>query len=374
MSRYSQRKRRLQAAEEAANWLFTLQSEEASSAERAKFIDWLREAPLHVAELLHACRLQHDLAACIKWHEIRPHGQQDNPVVHLLPVVNRRRSRTTAVSSFLGRHAVLVTVSVAAIAVLSAAVAIRLGQTVISTQSGERREVTLADGSIVDLAPNSDVRVRLRAKRRLVSLERGEALFHVSKNPRRPFIVTAENTSVRAVGTAFDVARRAGGVAVTVVEGRVSVTTQKSLVAGLLVDGLKAGQAETPIRLSLGANQQVVVSASTGDATPVRQVQGEAEVAWATDQLNFNNEPVGEVASRFNLYNHIQIRILDPALAARRVSGSFRTTDPESFVAFIKSVAGVTIVHQDQDVLVLGAPPQGASAPKGAPATATLNR
>jgi transmembrane sensor len=346
-----------------------LQSEEASGPERAEFIDWLRESPLHVAELLHACRLQRDLSAFPKWHEIKAHDQQDSPVVRLRSVVNGRRSRAAAVGSFLRRHGVLATASVLAVAALSAAAAIRLGQTVITTQWGERREVTLADGSIVDLAPSSDVRVRLLAKRRLVSLNRGEALFHVAKNPKRPFIVTADNTSVRAVGTAFDVARRAGGVAVTVVEGRVSVTTQASLVPRI-----KAGRGEPPIRLSLGANQQVVVSSSTGDATPVRQVQGEAEVAWATNQLDFDNEPVAEVASRFNLYNHTQIRVLDQALAARRVSGSFRTTDPESFVAFIKSVAGVTIVRQDHDTIVLGTPPQGASAPKGAPATTNLHR
>ncbi len=358
VSRYNRKKRRLEAAEEAARWLFTLQSEEASSPERAEFIDWVRESPLHVAELLHACRLQRDLSAFTKWHEIQAHDQQGTPVVHLLSVVNRRRTPAAVVGSFLGRHVVLATVGVVAIAALSAAVAIRLGQTVISTQWGERREVTLADGSIVDLAPNSDVRVRLQAKRRLVSLDRGEAMFHVAKNPNRPFIVSAESTSVRAVGTAFDVARRAGGVAVTVVEGRVSVTTQTSLTAGL-----KAGRAQTPIRLSLGANQQVVVSSSTGDATPVRQVQGEAEVAWVTDQLDFDNESVAEVASRFNLYNHTQIQLSDQMLAARRVSGSFKATDPESFVAFIKSVAGVTIVRQGDDVILLATPPKGASAP-----------
>lgn len=358
MSRYRRRERRLEVAEEAAHWLLTLQSEQASSTERAEFIDWLRESPLHVAEMLHACRLQRDLSAFTGWHEIQAHNQQRDAVVHLLSAVNRRRSPAAVVGSFLGRHVVFATVGVVAIAALCAVIAIRLGQTVISTQSGERREVTLADGSIVDLAPNSDVRVRLQARRRLVSLERGEALFHVAKNPNRPFIVSAERTSIRAVGTAFDVARRAGGVAVTVVEGRVSVTTQT-----LLTGGARTGRGDVPMRLSLDANQQVVVSSSTGDATPVREVQGEAEVAWATDQLDFDNESVAEVVSRFNLYNHTQIRVADPTLAARRVSGSFKATDPESFVAFIKSVAGVTIVRQGDDVILLGTPPKGASAP-----------
>ncbi len=357
MSPYRPKNRRIEVAEEAASWLFTLQSKETSNTERAEFIDWLRESPLHVAELLHACRLQRNLTAFTRWHEIQAHSHQYNPVVRPLSVASRQRSCAAMVGSFLRRHAVLATVGAVAVVALSTAIAIRLGQTVISTQWGERREVTLADGSIVDLAPNSYVRVRLQTKRRLVTLERGEALFHVAKNPNRPFIVSAESTSVRAVGTAFDVARRDGGIAVTVVEGRVSVTTQPSLT-----EEMEFGRAETPIRLSLGADEQVVVSSATGNATPVRRVQGEAEVAWATDQLDFDNESVGEVASRFNLHNHTQIRISDQTLAARRISGSFKATDPESFVAFIKSVAGVTIMRQGDDV-ILGTPSEGAEAP-----------
>jgi transmembrane sensor len=126
--------------------------------------------------------------------------------------------------------------------------------------------------------------------------------------------------------------------------------------------GVKSSRPETPIGLSLGANEQVVVSSSTGNAAPVRQVQGEAEIAWATDQLDFDNESVTEVANRFNLYNHTQIRISDPTLAARRISGSFKATDPQSFAAFIKSVAGITIMRQG-DVILLGTPAKRPSAP-----------
>jgi transmembrane sensor len=365
MSGYSQKERRLQAAEQAANWLLTLQSADVSDTQRAEFIDWLRESPLHVAELLHACRLQRDLSGFSKWNEIQAQDWQEAQVVSLPPRV--RGSPVSMARRFMGQRAIVAAASVAVIAALSAVIVVHLEQTVIGTQWGERREVTLADGSIVELAPDSEVRVRLKPAVRLVSLDRGEALFHVAKNSKRPFIVTAENTSVRAVGTAFDVARRRGGVAVTVVEGRVSVTTETSpapsaVATGSLVPKTGTQLTAAPIALSLEADQQVVISSSTGDATPVRQVQSEAEVAWVTDQLNFDNEPVAEVATRFNRYNRTQIKVNDQTLAARRVSGSFRANDPESFVAFIRSVAGATVAHKDTDVIVLGPPPARADA------------
>lgn len=54
---------------------------------------------------------------------------------------------------------------------------------------------------------------------RRVQLEHGRALFRVTKNAQRPFLVNADNTSVRAGGTAFGVETGRRGVVVTVASG-----------------------------------------------------------------------------------------------------------------------------------------------------------
>jgi transmembrane sensor len=352
---FERRNRRLQAAQEAADWLLALQADEASDADRAEFIDWLRESSVHVAELLHVARLHRGLATFGHWSEII--GQPEraelraervvtlSPPLHQALAGERRRRLVT------GRR-LAVAAAVAAIGVAAALFAMRFGGTLISTQSGERREVTLADGSAVDLAPDSEIRVRLLTQERLVLLGRGEVLFHVASNPRRPFIVTAADTQVRAVGTAFDVQRRPDDVAVTVVEGVVSVTTRAP-----------NGHAARAAPLSLAAGNRVVISTATGAAGAVRRVRGGTAIAWVTNQLSFDNEPVADVVSSFNRYNQLQIQVLDPTLAGRRISGSFRTTDPESFVAFIKSVTGVAVVHRSANVILLGSRPAAVGAP-----------
>jgi transmembrane sensor len=346
---FERRNRRLQASQEAADWLLALQADEVSDADRAEFIDWLRESSLHVAELLHVGRLHRGLATFSRWREIRGQPEGVEPpasrVVALPPPLHRTLAGERRRGFVTGRR-LAVAAAVAAIGVAAALFAVRFGGTLISTQSGERREVTLADGSAVDLAPDSEVRVRLRTQERLVLLDRGEALFHVAHNPRRPFIVTAAGTQVRAVGTAFDVQRRPDDIAVTVVEGVVSVTTRSS-----------NGRAARAAALSLAAGNQVVISTATGAAGAVHRVRGETAVAWVTNQLNFDNEPVSDVVSSFNHYNQLQIQVLDPSLAMRRISGSFRTTDPESFVAFIKSVTGVAVVREGTHVILLGSRP-----------------
>src|ERR1700722_13354621 len=76
---------RANAAGQAAQWLVAIQSEELSIKERADFIDRMRESPLHLSELLHACRVHRHLRACRKWDEMAAMSDHDTArVVNLL--------------------------------------------------------------------------------------------------------------------------------------------------------------------------------------------------------------------------------------------------------------------------------------------------
>jgi transmembrane sensor len=342
---------RRRIADEAALWLLTLQSEVLSAAQRAEFIDWLRASPLHISEMLWACQVQRDLAAWQGWrHMAQIDDAQSSQIVTLLrgPEVGApgRPARQRL------RNGLLLAGSVAMLCLLGILVFTWFDTTVLRTELGERRETTLADGSVVDLAPGTELVVRYRSRERLIALNHGEALFHVAKNPGRPFIVQAALTRVRAVGTVFNVESRDRGVAVTVVEGRVAVCQQ---TAPHTADSTAGADA-----LSLGADEQVSISPA-GRATAVRKVQSDVEVGWASGQLVFENETIAEIARRFNLYNRTQIQVLDTTLAAQRISGMFRASDPESFVAFVRLVAGAKVAQRDSNHITLGSPPQANS-------------
>jgi transmembrane sensor len=227
-------------------------------------------------------------------------------------------------------------------AAIAATVALAVGiyalnssDTVLRTQLGERREMALADGSEVALAPNTQLRVNFTSRGRSITLDYGEAFFHVSKDPNRPFIVSSAHARAQALGTSFSVEDRGDTAVVTVIEGRVAVK------------GPEPGTAD----VALGANQRITVS-HRGTA-PVRQVDGRVELAWSQGQLVFDNETVATIVSRFNDYNKLKIRVTDPNLAAQRISGVFRATDPESFVAFLESVDGLTARRDGATELVI---------------------
>jgi len=75
----TEQERRTRAAHDAAAWLLRLESDATSVHERAEFVDWLRESPLHVAEMLRLARLQRSLGRFSRWHEVDSQLLGDEP-------------------------------------------------------------------------------------------------------------------------------------------------------------------------------------------------------------------------------------------------------------------------------------------------------
>lgn len=322
--------RRRAATEQAAAWLVALRGGRLSAGERGEFVDWLRESPVHIAEMLRVSQIDQALGGFSRWGEIPTAERTVDNVVRLLPEAQHpppRRTRLAMVSRAIAAGLAIVVVAT------GGWLALKEKSTVVRTQLAERREMTLADGSVVNVAPLSELRIRFTSDRRSIELLEGHVLFDVAKDPRRPFVVEAGEATVRAVGTSFDVERAPQGVRVTVIEGRVSVVRRDTESGG---DAVAPSGASAQVLLA--ANEEVVVPAR-GAAPAVREVNGAAQAAWATGTLVFEDETVAEVVRRFNLHNRAQIQILDPRLGGRRISGTFKASDPESFVDFIRATS-----------------------------------
>jgi transmembrane sensor len=328
--------RRALVSAEAAEWWVRLQSQGVEHAGRAQFVDWLRESHIHVAEMLRVAQVHGALDQFKHWARIATDGaREDSAVVPLIAAVEIRPEiiRWPAWKRLLPSAAVLAAALVA-VAILWP----RLPGKVIVTDRGDRREVVLNDGSILLIDPQTQVRIQYSSESRRVMLDSGRALFRVAQIPGRPFLVQADQTMVRALGTTFGVERQSKGVVVTVAEGKVAVLSPSS--------------GKLPPRIELIADQQLTVP-HIGQVAPVRKVDGERELAWAQGRLVFANDQVKEVLKQFNRYNRVQLQVTDAALASRPVSGVFSASDPESFIAFIQSVAPVRVErHGDQDIVL----------------------
>jgi transmembrane sensor len=379
--------RRDRVAEEAAEWWVLLEGD-VSRTDRERYVDWLRESSVHVAEMLRVAQVHGALEQFQRWSGIPIDGSRegDDSVVRLPNSERRMELRKDTLEQRPRRRAVAW--GMAAMLVVAAGLAAILlmqsrGQT-IQTDRGERREVALADGSVIQVDPETRLRVKYEDHARRVLLERGRALFHVAKNAERPFLVEANNTTVRAVGTAFAVERQYESIVVTVAEGKVAVFPAHSPATPLPITPSRSGsadihgkaapgasiptatsvssgdaqaqhafQSEPPPPLTgaapeifLTANQQVTVSES-GSAEAVTVVDSSRALSWADGRLVLENRSVADAIREFNRYNRIQIVIHDPQLAHRPISGVFNAADPESFIAFLSSVARVHVTRGD---------------------------
>ncbi|HEY6922353.1 MAG TPA: FecR domain-containing protein [Steroidobacteraceae bacterium] len=342
---YRDRQRRA-TVEAAAEWVLRLQEQKLTRSERVEYVRWLRESPLHVAEMLRASHVHGELADFPHWNEIAPVDVSSPEIAviqlsetHDLSIADTRPGR----SSWSWRR---ISALAAGLAVLGIALVYfaNFRPRVIDTAAGESLTVTLADGSVVRVSPDTNLRVYFTRHERRVSLSRGDALFRVAKDPEKPFLVETNRTRVRAVGTAFAVERHYDSVIVTVEEGRVAVAQAPPQPS--------ASPASTATEFSLGPDQQIVMPA-TGSMGHVRKVDSHRELAWADGRLIFDHDPVAEVVKRFNRFNRIQIKVLDPELAARPVSAVFNVSDPEAFVSFLESVANIRVTRPSRNMIVI---------------------
>jgi transmembrane sensor len=179
---------------------------------------------------------------------------------------------------------------------------------VYSTRAGERLSFSLADGSVVDLGPNSTLRVAapFAADRREVQLE-GMARFSVVPDSVRPFLVHAGDAVTRVLGTRFVVRAYSseGAVRVAVVEGRVAL-------------GPSSGGDRPGTVLARGQLGQL---ASGGAAAVLEDREGfQRLVQWTTGRLEFVDRPLSEVLSELETWYDVNIAVPDSELAARPVS------------------------------------------------------
>jgi transmembrane sensor len=200
---------------------------------------------------------------------------------------------------------------------------------VYETKFATTQRVSLADGSQINLNGDSVVRISYTPMLRDVVVERGEALFDITADAKRPFRVSAGSTLTTTLTSRFSVHRKAPDkTEVLVSRGQVIFERARPT---LYFNGSGARFVRTLWAGSLAdANDHGVLVRTIGTAAVQRRL------AWVNGQVDFLGETLDEAVSQINRYNRQKLVIADPAIGRLRVSGTFVATDPESFVASLE--------------------------------------
>lgn len=287
--------------DEAADWLVRLNAPDASADDRAACERWRRRSPQHARAWERAERLLRTLGGL--------------PPTLAMPALDRPRAQ--------GRRAAakLALLLAAGPSVWAAWQGWRWADSPEGphwladhhTGAGERRDVSLADGSTVSLNVSSAIDLRFDDAQRLIHLRAGEILVqshpdpqHRQGVPSRPLRVRTAQGVLEALGTRFTVRQEGQATQVAVLEGAVRITPGAQAERASPGQVLQAGQGARFTALEVGS------------PTPV----DEGVAAWRQGMLLADRMPLADLAAELARYRGGWVRC-DPAVADLRVSGAY---------------------------------------------------
>lgn len=239
------------------------------------------------------------------------------------------------------------------------------------TPVGGIASVPMSDGSKVTLNTESAIRLAVSETVRAVELERGEAFFEVAKDPNRPFVVSAGDKRVVAVGTKFSVRRDGNDLRVFVTEGKVRFEDDSLIASSAVPSSHKAGPIPDSgtVKHRDDGNAMLLAAgaiARAGDSGVIVQEKPLPEVedylSWRAGYLTFRDTPLADAVAEFNRYNERKIFIQDPAVAAIRFSGKVRPTSFEGFVRLLEGAFPIRAEHVDGRIVLTEAQTSGGRA------------
>ncbi|MBV7539466.1 FecR domain-containing protein [Acidovorax sp. sic0104] len=278
-----------EVAQAAVQWFVLLSSGEAGAQDRSNWQAWLG------AHADHARAWQH-LAAVT---QALPGLNAGGAAYHGLTAAPRGRRR-----QLLGLATALVVAPTAWLAWRQQPW--QHLQADYASGTGERRTVTLPDGTVLTLGTASRVVLHFNAMQRQVSLLAGEVMV-ATGHPggalgERPFVVETEQGRIRPLGTRFSVRQEPAETRVAVLQGAVELEPQGGA---------------TPLRVEAGQAAWLRADAAHGLRAAVP-----GDTAWSQGLLVVENQRLDDFLVELGRYRRGWLRA-HPAVAGLRLSGVF---------------------------------------------------
>lgn len=180
-----------------------------------------------------------------------------------------------------------------------------------TSATAELRDMTLADGTLVTLGPDSSIALKINTGYRELSLLSGMAYLNVTEDNNRPFAVRIAGLTAFSNNGAFDISKDADFVTISVERG--IVTTR----------GFP--QAPGP-ELTLEAGQWMRFGGPRSIDRGTREAEQVA--AWREGLIVAEKEPISAVVARIARWRQGQVMMMSPWLGAQRISGVFDLQNP----------------------------------------------
>jgi transmembrane sensor len=373
--------------EEACQWIVKFESDVEPSIEYIQqFNTWLSKSPVHRQTLLRLAKSWSDLdvmsglmiplGQALKPKGSKPKNFTLRPLLFITGVLGVLAGGAKKLFRPIVVLPVLTLVIIFSFSFFGTVLPPEASNNIYFTSIGEYSTQTLDDSSVLSLNSNSHVEVNYTPSKRVINLLKGEAHFHVTPDPNRPFEVYAGNRMVKAVGTAFSVYRLKDNIEVLVTKGKVDLATIESTLLPKPKSSLKdtssvnqnlaANSQENTITViaSLEAGQSILIPVSADyigsdhfKMPVVEYAQGDIvrRLSWLDGRLVFAGESLEEVVAEVSRHTPLLIEVVDPDLKKLRIGGQFQAGETDALFDVLESGFGIKITRINKEHVQLNA-------------------
>lgn len=220
----------------------------------------------------------------------------------------------------------------------------------VRTPFGSKTNIVLSDGTAVTLNSGSVISYdkNYNIYERNISLE-GEAYFKVARRDTIPFIVTAENVSIRAKGTEFNVKayENESIIEATLIEGTIEVSSRDEDSGDVrsveLIPQQKALYIKSTnlLEINPATSPDLKHPDDAGGIQVSSMVDVEQVTAWTQDKLIIKNEPIEELSIKLQRKYDVEITFADEETKKIRFSGILDDEPIEQVMLAIKLSAPI---------------------------------
>ncbi|MCQ0112174.1 FecR family protein [Zhouia amylolytica] len=211
---------------------------------------------------------------------------------------------------------------------------------IVYTKLGEKKEVSLPDGTLVFLNSGSQLSYRnnYNQTERNVKLQ-GEAYFDVHRDINKPFTVETNEFTTKVLGTSFNIKtpdKNNKATIVSVTSGKVNVYNLKHRIDEKLIK-----------------NDQLLYDHSRQQLEVNHQHDSKLDAAWKENIIALNGNNLEATAHVLEKWFDINIIISDPALKEIKVNGKYINPSLEEVLESLKFSTGITYSFSDEKTIYL---------------------
>ena len=313
-------------AEEAAQRLIILGSDESSDEYQQECRHWCQQDPEHEEAWQRAINLQHKMGLLPGW---LVKDTLQRPSISGLEQPERRHHLTALIGLIIAGPA-------AYLALSPDARKASLGQWHLltadyRTHAGEQQQVELSDGSVLFLNTSTSVSIHFSAEQRLIVLHQGEIEVITAKDTQqRPLSVRSTHGLMTALGTRFLVRLISG-------EGQTTLAVQEGAVAvSLTAEHQSTSTRVIQARQHTRFDHQVIAEPQMGSAGLEQ---------WRQGLLVAQDMPLGQLIEELSRYRSGWLRC-EPDVAQLKLSGVFRLDNTDQILNSLSLSLPVAVVYR----------------------------